>query len=95
VAPPTAKAERSFSTRELLQLRQVTLVADAAWIFSNFAPQSRHLYSKMGINILRFKYTGCLWTLQSPMTFRRRALAGTHRSRISSAFAGDVARKTA
>jgi hypothetical protein len=56
----------------LLQLTQMTSVAEAAWIFSNFAPHSRHRYSKMGMEILQFKYTECSWTLQSTLVFWRR-----------------------
>ena len=93
VAPPTAKAESSLSTCGLLQLMQMTSVAEAAWIFSNFAPHSRHRYSKMGIHILPFKYTEYSSALQLTVISCRRT-RGMHRSRISAAFAGDAPRKT-
>jgi hypothetical protein len=95
VDAPTAKAESSLSTCGLSQLLHMTSVTEAAWIFSNFAPHSRHRYSKMGIAILRFEYTGCSETLQSPVIFRRRVLGGMRRRRISAGFARDAPWKTA
>jgi hypothetical protein len=48
--PDTAKVESSFSTCELSHCLQVTEAALAELtILSNFVPQSRHWYSKIGI----------------------------------------------
>jgi hypothetical protein len=49
LTPETAKAERSWATRGLEQLLQVTFSVRDGMNFSNLAPQSRHSYSKMGI----------------------------------------------
>src|SRR5712692_7192864 len=48
VSPATAKTESSFSTRRLPHFLQLAGAAAELRIFSNFVPQARHRYSKMG-----------------------------------------------
>ncbi len=47
-SPATAKTESSFSTRGLPHFLQLAGAAAELTIFSNFVPQARHRYSKMG-----------------------------------------------
>ncbi len=47
-SPATAKTESSFSTRGLPHFLQLAGAAAELRIFSNFVPQARHRYSKMG-----------------------------------------------
>jgi len=50
-APDTAKTESCLSTRSLSQLLQVMRLEEERTILSNVVPQSRHLYSNIGIEL--------------------------------------------
>src|SRR5208337_3904584 len=60
----TANTESNLSTLGLSHFPQSTLLDEEIMIFSNRAPQSRHLYSKIGISFSLLQYSGCLPTLQ-------------------------------
>jgi hypothetical protein len=65
-APETAKTDSSFSTCGLEQFLHLTSAFDEYEIFSNFDPQSRHWYSKIGIFLLLNEY------IQAPQSFQFR-----------------------
>jgi hypothetical protein len=66
----TAKTDNSFSTCGLAHCLQTTSVEDEGTIFSNLAPQARHLYSKSGIR------TSCKEYSQSPASLQLLPLQG-------------------
>jgi hypothetical protein len=51
-APDTAKTESCLSTRSLSQLLHAMRLEEESTISSKVVPQSRHLYSNIGIQLL-------------------------------------------
>jgi hypothetical protein len=60
----TANTEIILSTFGLSHFPQSTLADEEVMIFSNRAPQSRHLYSKIGIGFSLLQYNECQPTIQ-------------------------------
>jgi hypothetical protein len=55
---PTANTESNLSTLGLSHFPQSTLLDEEVVIFSNWAPQSWHLYSKIGMSFCPLQYSG-------------------------------------
>ena len=87
----TAKTESNCSTLRLWQLSQTTFSAAVRTIFSNWAPHSRHRYSKIGMRItLRPALNRREFDFSSSESAQASELGGSRGRRSGAAIPGEL-----